>query len=87
MIRKLTNRELVAQIESILKVQKRDHSFFNNEKIEDVYFELIQEEKSRINLGLKSSLELFLLTVMIKMKLDYICLKDFFHFIGKNQLH
>lgn len=88
MIKKLTNRELVSQIESILKVQKKDRNFFNNEKIEDIYFELIEEEKARIGLGLRSSLELLLLTALIKIKLISIGFKDSFHMmVGKNQLH
>lgn len=88
MIRKLTNRELVSQIESILKVQKKDRNFFNNEKIEEIYFELIEEEKARIGLGLRSSLELLLLTALIKIKLISIGFKDSFHMmVGKNQLH
>lgn len=88
MIRKLTNRELVSQIESILKAKKKDRNFFNNEKIEDIYFELIEEEKSRIELGLRSSLELLFLTALIKIKLISIGFKDSFHMmVGKNQLH
>ncbi len=88
MIRKLTNRELVSQIESILKVQKKDRNFFNNEKIEEIYFQLIEEEKARIGLGLRSSLELLLLTALIKIKLISIGFKDSFHMmVGKNQLH
>lgn len=87
MKRKLSNRELVSQIESILKVQKKDRDFFNNDKIEDIYFDLIQEEKSRIGLGLKSSFELFLLTVLIILKLGFISFKNSFKLIGKNQIH
>lgn len=87
MIRKLSNRDLVAQIESILTVQKKDRSFFNNEKIEDIYFELIEEEKTRIKLGLRNSLELFLLTVLIKEKLYMIGFKDSVKFFSKRLLH
>ncbi|HHY71712.1 MAG TPA: hypothetical protein GX497_00490 [Bacillus bacterium] len=84
MIRKLSNRELVCQIESILKVQKKNRDFFNNEKIEDIYFELIQEEKTRIERGLRSSLELLLLTVLIKSKLYFISFKKTLKVLEKN---